>query len=308
MVEVTPEQALWLFGLLARHGECVQAELKPPMKDADCEPLVAARLIGYEKRGKTSKTTTIRLEDAGWAWAGNNLSGPLPTGHTTLQFMMTRLGEYLTRSGLTLADFIGGKPAPLVVQKEVAPKSAKVRKSKANAPNSPTGGAAAQPQSDPVAATAATLEAKPKKSAKPKKPKTASDGPETGPAAVPGTAKARDPETRAKVASSKAKTNKPGVAVVTDQGTQTDARKRILQAYAEITGGRTGTEVNLSAIRARLTDLDRSIVDAALAQLHLESGKAQLMELASTRDLSDADIAAALKFKGAIFHVLWIEA
>jgi hypothetical protein len=217
-------EALLLFGLLARHGECPQAELLPKVKKADRDALVRARLISSAKVGRG---LYLKLEDAGWAWAAEHLSAELPPAQRTLKDMLTRLGEYLARSGTTLADVIGVKPEPVTPPKPPA----KVSKPRSDKPEgkSPTA---------PVAA---------------------------------------------------------------------DARAMILLAYSEITGGRTGTDVRLADLRARLPHLDRAAFDAALTQMHLESGKARLMRIENTRAETDADRDAALHFKGNVFHVLWVQ-
>ena len=213
-----PAQALLLFGLLARHGECAQADLLPAVKKADRDALVKARLITSEKVGRG---LYLKLEDAGWAWAAAHLSVELVPAQRTLQGMLARLGDYLERSGTTLADVIGAKPEPV---------------------------------------------SKPKPSAK-----------------------------RAKTAARKSAPAPAG------------ARAMILHAYGEITGGRAGIDVRLVDLRARLPQLERRAFDAALEELHLESGKARLMRIENTRAETDADRRAALHFKGNVFHVLWME-
>ncbi len=105
--EPSPTQALLLFGLLARHGECAQAELMPAPSKADREALVGAKLIGMVKEGRTYY---LALSDAGWGWASGHLAAELPTAHGTLHDLLARLGDHLARSGETLADFIGTKP------------------------------------------------------------------------------------------------------------------------------------------------------------------------------------------------------
>ena len=102
-----PTQALVLFGLLARHGECAQAELMPKVKKADREALAKVKLIRVGKVGRGLKLT---LEDSGWAWTASHLSAALPPAQRTLSDFLTRLGEHLEKSGETLADFIGSKP------------------------------------------------------------------------------------------------------------------------------------------------------------------------------------------------------
>jgi len=115
----TPTQALLLFGLLARHGACAQAELTPKVEKADREALVMANLITAKKVGRGLK---LKLEDAGWAWAAANLSAVLPKAQRTLSDVMARLSEHLAKSGETLADFIGSPP------EEMAPPTAPKRK------------------------------------------------------------------------------------------------------------------------------------------------------------------------------------
>jgi hypothetical protein len=103
----TPTQALLLFGLLARHGTCAQAELMPKVKKADRETLIKEKLITAPKVGRGLKLT---LEDAGWAWTATHLSAALPPAQRTLSDLLARLREHLAKSGETLADFIGTKP------------------------------------------------------------------------------------------------------------------------------------------------------------------------------------------------------
>jgi hypothetical protein len=102
-----PTQALLLFGLLARQGECAQAELMPKVKKADREALAKERLIRVGKVGRGLKLT---LEDAGWAWTASHLSAALPPVQRTLSDLLGRLAEHLDKTGETLADFIGSKP------------------------------------------------------------------------------------------------------------------------------------------------------------------------------------------------------
>jgi hypothetical protein len=103
----TPTQALLLFGLLARHGACAQAELMPKVKKTDREALMKHKLITAPKLGRGLK---LILEDAGWAWTATHLSATLPPAQRTLSDVLTRLREHLAKSGETLADFIGSKP------------------------------------------------------------------------------------------------------------------------------------------------------------------------------------------------------
>jgi hypothetical protein len=107
----TPSQALLLFGILACHGTCKQAELMPAVKKADREALASHRLI---TAGKVGNGYTLTLADAGWAWTAANLSAALPPAQRTLSSLLARLGEYLEKSGETLADFIGSAPEEIL--------------------------------------------------------------------------------------------------------------------------------------------------------------------------------------------------
>jgi hypothetical protein len=103
----TPSQALLLFGLLARHGACAQAELMPKVKKADREALVKEKLITSTPK----RPLCLTLEDLGWSWAAENLgTASLPPAQRTLGDLCARLREHLATSGETLADFIGSKP------------------------------------------------------------------------------------------------------------------------------------------------------------------------------------------------------
>ncbi len=103
----TPSQALLLFGLLARHGACAQAELMPKVKKADREALVKEKLITSAPK----RPLCLTLEDLGWSWAAENLgTANLPPAQRTLGDLCARLREHLATSGETLADFIGSKP------------------------------------------------------------------------------------------------------------------------------------------------------------------------------------------------------
>jgi hypothetical protein len=117
--QLTPTQALLLFGLLARHGACAQAALIPQVKAADRLVLVKANLISSLKVGRGLK---LKLEDRGWAWVAANLSAELPKAQRTLSDVLARLSEHLAKSGETLADFIGSSP------EQVPPQRPPVRK------------------------------------------------------------------------------------------------------------------------------------------------------------------------------------
>jgi hypothetical protein len=118
----TPAQALLLVGLLARHGACKQAELKPEVKKADREALIKAKLISSTPK----RPLRLALEDLGWAWAAENLgTAKLPPAHRTLSDFCARVSEHLAKSGETLADFIGSKQEDISLPKPSAPKHGK---------------------------------------------------------------------------------------------------------------------------------------------------------------------------------------
>ena len=237
MSDPTPSQALLLFGLLARHGECRQAELMPAVKKADREALAKARLIGVGKAGRGLKLT---LDDAGWAWAADHLAAELPPPQRALADLLARLGEHLAKSGETLADFIGSKPERVAAETK-------------------------PPETTTKPETSAAKKAAPKATKASKK----------------ATTLVRDPAS--------------------------SARKQIERAFMELTDGRTGTDVLLADLRPLVPNVDREVFDAALAEMHLEGGKARLMRIENNRAVTEADRSAAFHFKNNVFHALWME-
>lgn len=107
--DLSPTQALALWGLLARQGRAPEAEVKPK---ADRDALVAG---GYAEPDKPSRT--VALTDRGWNWASEHLEAPALQKEPILAFLLARLGAHLATSGTTLAEFIGEAPplpAPVV--------------------------------------------------------------------------------------------------------------------------------------------------------------------------------------------------
>ena len=82
-------------------------------------------------------------------------------------------------------------------------------------------------------------------------------------------------------------------------------RERIRSAYLEVTGGRLNARALLRDIRARLKDVDRAAVDAALQAMHLEEGTT-LSGLDNPQEITPDVRDAALNFKGEPMFVLWI--
>ncbi|GAB6845650.1 hypothetical protein HNR00_001327 [Methylorubrum rhodinum] len=84
-------------------------------------------------------------------------------------------------------------------------------------------------------------------------------------------------------------------------------RARIEDAYLAITGGERATAVRLSALRARLSDLDRATVDAGLAAILKGDARARLSQFTDPKSLDAAERAAAYSPAGEPFHLLWIQ-
>ncbi len=107
---VSPEQTLILFALVARHGFAPQNDLGVPLDAADRERLEQAKLVKTLKREQN--VLWLSLTDAGWDWAGANLTKALPANFVVLHHMMARIGEHLERTGETLRELVGDPPKP----------------------------------------------------------------------------------------------------------------------------------------------------------------------------------------------------
>lgn len=77
------------------------------------------------------------------------------------------------------------------------------------------------------------------------------------------------------------------------------------KAYLAVTGGGFNHRVRLSDLRARLADPDRAAVDAALTEAHGRDGW-HLSSSDNPPELTAADHAAALNYKGERMYFLWI--
>lgn len=84
-------------------------------------------------------------------------------------------------------------------------------------------------------------------------------------------------------------------------------RARIEEAYLALTGGERATGVRLSALRARLSDLDRTTVDAGLAAILKGDRTARLSQFTDPKAVDAAERAAAYSPAGEPFHLLWIQ-
>ncbi|MGI3900415.1 MAG: hypothetical protein ACRYGP_23650 [Janthinobacterium lividum] len=133
MDELTPTQALALWGLLARQGRAKATKVKPK---ADRDALVAQGFVEVEAASKT-----VALTDRGWNWAGTHFDAPLPPAQKPLQDLLLRLGAHLQANGETLADFIGEAPpvpAPAAKAKRPAKEKAPPRPKAPPKPKAPT--------------------------------------------------------------------------------------------------------------------------------------------------------------------------
>lgn len=85
-----------------------------------------------------------------------------------------------------------------------------------------------------------------------------------------------------------------------------DLWPRIRMAYLDVTGGRLNTRALLKHLRARLGDIDRTALDAALIRFQTEQ-RLHLYPQDNRRELTEADNAAALPIGGEARHIVWIE-
>ncbi|MFZ1964007.1 MAG: hypothetical protein WAU78_11190 [Roseiarcus sp.] len=83
-------------------------------------------------------------------------------------------------------------------------------------------------------------------------------------------------------------------------------RRRIREAYLELTGERFNTRARLSGIREKLKDIDRATLDDALRRMQREQ-EASLYQLDNRAEITDADRAAAIYIGQEPRHILWIE-
>ena len=297
--EPTPTQALLLFGLLARHGECKQAELMPAILAKDREALVAVKLIGMVKEGRTFCLT---LTDAGWGWAGDHLAAELPPAHGTLHDLLARLGDHLAKSGETLADFVGSKPedAETAARRKAAEEKQRAAEEKERLAREKREAAAGRKREVEERKEQVAREKQEKAEAKEAKDRAASEKKERlarekqEKAEAKARAAGAKPATKRKPAKPKAPTNAA-------------LRKCIGEAYLAITGGKKNESVKLSRLRTELADLDRATLDAALGRILQGDKKASLMRHDDPRQIDKADAEAAFQSAaGDPFHVLWI--
>ena len=196
-------QTLILWALVVRGGSALQKELRPQPKKSDRDALVRVKLV---KEGKAGRAVTLELTDHGWGWAGANTASALPAntnaGTAVLSALLLRLGAYMAKRQVALADII--HPAP----------------------------AAAAPAAD--------------------------------------------------------------------------LGLRIRAAYLAESGGAVNRRVRLTALRARLADVPRAELDAALLAM-TQAGGAGLLPLDDPTEISAADRADAIPIGLQLRHILWLD-
>jgi hypothetical protein len=110
-------QTLILWALLARPGGgSLQKDMRPEVRKADREALLAAGLIATEPRGRN---LWLEVTDKGWSWAADHLDAELPkrsaAGGVVLQGWLTRLKTFMQLRGLVLAEVLAPQP-PMPVE------------------------------------------------------------------------------------------------------------------------------------------------------------------------------------------------
>ena len=81
--------------------------------------------------------------------------------------------------------------------------------------------------------------------------------------------------------------------------------ERIRAAYLACTGGALNQRLFLERLREKLPDVDRAALDDALRAMHGREGM-QLSGTDNPRELTPADRAAGLDYKGETMFVIWI--
>ena len=85
-----------------------QSDLGVTVDASDRDHLEKQGLIGTLKREQNA--LWLKLEEAGWAWAQDNLTKALTPGQTVLHNLMVRLDAHLKAKGERLVDVIGTSP------------------------------------------------------------------------------------------------------------------------------------------------------------------------------------------------------
>lgn len=105
----SPEkQALIMWALLVRENAgAFQSELKPKPEKPDRDALAEQGLISWWTVGQK---IWIEVTDKGWAWAGENLSAPLPAQSKAsaeiLQAWLAKLQTFMRARNLVLAEVL----------------------------------------------------------------------------------------------------------------------------------------------------------------------------------------------------------
>jgi hypothetical protein len=107
--EPSPKQALFLFGILfgptPEWREPMKSKTRPRLHPKECRALIRRGLLEEEQRGRACH---LIATDAAWEWANRHLRVELSPGSTAaspiLHHVLSQLGAFFARRGLTLAD------------------------------------------------------------------------------------------------------------------------------------------------------------------------------------------------------------
>ena len=115
--EPSPKQALFLFGILfgptPEWREPMTSQTRPRLHPKECRALISRGLLEEQKRGRARH---LIATDAAWDWANRHLSAELSPGSTAaspiLHHVLSQLGAFFARRGLTLADLFSPEAPP----------------------------------------------------------------------------------------------------------------------------------------------------------------------------------------------------
>ena len=122
--EPSPKQALFLFGILfgptPEWREPMKSKTRPRLHPKECRALIRRGLLEEEQRGRACHLVAT---DAAWDWANRHLQTELSPDSTAaspiLHHVLSQLGAFFARRGLTLADLFS--PAALPADDVSAP-------------------------------------------------------------------------------------------------------------------------------------------------------------------------------------------
>ena len=105
---LSPSQTLLIWALVAKQGFAAQNDLGITVDASDRDLLEKQKLVSTLKREQNA--LWLRLEEAGWTWAQENLTKALPPTQTVLHNVMVRLDAHLKATGESLIGLIGTSP------------------------------------------------------------------------------------------------------------------------------------------------------------------------------------------------------